>query len=362
MQGANCSRSTLSRPSVKPCQWASAPSPRQDTIPIPVIQTSRGTSSMSDRLDRKLEGLRHLLHAGAKFGVGEFNQPECDLGVADHLTIAAGVSHGHGEAGALVHKLARQRELLTGGNEGSQLGFFDSCEKWHARELGDRDEQPTRGLRHGFNEENARHQRMAGKVSLKDRGCGRYARLGADRLIGDTERDYSVDQLKIFEPHASALGALGSDKLVDAGAKIIQLKVLIRRRFAVVDFLGPLLERHFDAERLVDRKRDIEKIQAVDAEVVDGVTLRLDRLARNVARLGDDASYRIEGRRGRRGRSHRRDRLSRVSHAYCTGCSVLAIAGRSGERPISPAKKSAAGIAKTSAKFNAAAASAGVRK
>src|SRR6516165_11690698 len=119
MQGANRSRSSSSRPSVKPCQCASAPSPRQDTIPIPVIQTSRGTSAMRDRLDRKLEDLCHLLHAGAKFGAGEFHQAKCDLGVADQLIIAADVSLGHGETRTLVHELARQRELLTGGNKGS---------------------------------------------------------------------------------------------------------------------------------------------------------------------------------------------------------------------------------------------------
>src|SRR6516225_3698568 len=199
MYGAKRSSSRSSRPSAKPCQCASAPSPRQDTIPIPVIQTSRGTSPMSDRLDRELEDLRHLLHAGAEVGAGEFHQPKCDLGVADQLAFAADVGPCDGKARALVHELARQCELLTGGNEGSQLGFFDSREEWHARELGNRDEQPTRGLRHGFNEENAGHQRMAGKVSLKDGGCGGYARLGADRPIGEIERDYAVDQLKIFD-------------------------------------------------------------------------------------------------------------------------------------------------------------------
>src|SRR5687768_17305402 len=58
---------------------------------------------------------------------------------------------------------------------------------------------------------------------------------------------------------------LDSDQLVDAGAQVVELKVLLRGRPAVIDLLGPLLERQFDSKCLVDRERNIEKIQAVDA-------------------------------------------------------------------------------------------------
>ena len=91
--------------------------------------------------------------------------------------------------------------------------------------------------------------------------------------------------------------ALGSDKFVDAGAQVVQLKILLGRRLAVVDLLRPLLERHFDPERLVDRKRDVEKVEAVDAEIVDGVAFRLDRVTRNVAGLGDDIGHGVKSRR-----------------------------------------------------------------
>src|ERR1700730_15469732 len=142
------------------------------------------------------------------------------------------------------------------------------------------------------------------------------------------------------------LDALGSDKLVDAGAQIVQLKILIRRRLAVVDFLRPLLEGHFDPECLVDRKGDIEKIQAVDAEIVDGVAFRFDRVARNIASLGDDIGYRVKGRR---------HRMSRISHAFCTGSGVFTIAGGITQGPHFPCEKPAARIAKTWGKFNGAA-------
>ena len=72
-------------------------------------------------------------------------------------------------------------------------------------------------------------------------------------------------------------------------------EILLGRRLAVVDLLGPLLERQLDPERLVDGEGDIEEIQAVDPEIVDGVALRLDRVARDVAGLGDDIGHGVEG-------------------------------------------------------------------
>src|SRR6185312_17542790 len=81
---------------------------------------------------------------------------------------------------------------------------------------------------------------------------------------------------------------LGGDQLVDAGAEILQDEILLGRGLAVVDLLGPLLERQLDAERLIDGKGDIEKIEAVDAQILDCVAFRLDRVARNIAGLGND--------------------------------------------------------------------------
>src|ERR1700722_10656927 len=91
------------------------------------------------------------------------------------------------------------------------------------------------------------------------------------------------------------LSPLGGDQTVDAGTQVLEDEVLLGGRLAVVDFLRPLLERELDSERLVDRECDIEEIEAVDAEIVDRVAFRLDLLARNVARLGDDIGDRIEG-------------------------------------------------------------------
>ena len=83
-------------------------------------------------------------------------------------------------------------------------------------------------------------------------------------------------------------GALGCNQFVDARAEIAEHEVLLCRRLAVVDFLGPLFQRQLDPERLVDGKRDIEEVQTVDSEVVDRMAFRGNRIARNIAGLGND--------------------------------------------------------------------------
>jgi hypothetical protein len=84
--------------------------------------------------------------------------------------------------------------------------------------------------------------------------------------------------------------ALGCNQLVDARAQILQDEILLGGRLAVVDLLGPLLQRQLDAELLVDREGDVQEIEAVDAEVIDGVAIRRDRVARDVAGFSDDRS------------------------------------------------------------------------
>src|SRR5262249_787024 len=94
---------------------------------------------------------------------------------------------------------------------------------------------------------------------------------------------------------AGPSGPLRCDETVDAGAQVLQHEILFRGGLTFLDFLSPLLERKLDSECLVDGECDVEKVEAVDAEIVDRVTLRLDLLARDVARLGDDIGDRVEG-------------------------------------------------------------------
>src|SRR6185437_1276483 len=69
---------------------------------------------------------------------------------------------------------------------------------------------------------------------------------------------------------------LGGDQFVDAGAEILQDEILLGRSLAVVDLLGPLLERQLDAERLVDGEGDIEKVQTIDLKIIDRMAFRFD--------------------------------------------------------------------------------------
>src|SRR3954467_1241989 len=92
---------------------------------------------------------------------------------------------------------------------------------------------------------------------------------------------------------------LGGDQLIDARAEIFQHEILLGGRFAIIDLLGPLLERQLDAKSLVDGESNVEKVEAVDAEIVDCVAFRLDLVALNVAGLGNDVRHGVESRRHR---------------------------------------------------------------
>src|SRR5437868_13296125 len=92
----------------------------------------------------------------------------------------------------------------------------------------------------------------------------------------------------------SGARALGCNQLVDARAQVLQNEILLGGRLAVVDLLRPLFQRQLDSELLVDRERDVQEIEAVDAKVVDGMAIGRDRVARNVAGLSDDRSDLIE--------------------------------------------------------------------
>src|SRR5687767_6836863 len=77
--------------------------------------------------------------------------------------------------------------------------------------------------------------------------------------------------------------ALRGHQIVDSCAKIPKHEILIGRRLAVVHFLGPLLDRKFDTECLVDRESNVEEIEAVDVEVVHRMALGFDFGWRNIA-------------------------------------------------------------------------------
>ena len=84
---------------------------------------------------------------------------------------------------------------------------------------------------------------------------------------------------------------------VDPRAEVLQHEVLLGRDLALVDLLGPSLQRQLDAEGLVDREGDVEEGERIDAEVVDRVALGRDLVARDVGGVRDDVGDGLEGGR-----------------------------------------------------------------
>src|ERR1700680_2990406 len=109
----------------------------------------------------------------------------------------------------------------------------------------------------------------------------------------------NVSTRSIISKYSSRMersGALVRHVLVDASAKVLQDEVVVDGSPSLVHLLGPAFERDLDAELLVEGKDDIEKVEAVDAEIVDGMGFRGELLERNLARLGDDLGYYVERR------------------------------------------------------------------
>src|SRR6185437_12336463 len=199
-----------------------------------------------------------------------------------------------------MDKCRAHRKLSTRRHKHTELGILDGGKKCHPLKTINRDDQPAGSLSHSLNQEHARHQREARKVALEDRASCWNCCLGADCAVRETEIGNPVNQLEVLKTHViRALGSLSSDKFVDAGAQVLKHEVLIRGCLAVIYFLCPLLERKLDTECLVDSKCDIEEIKAVYAEIIDGMAFRLDGIARDIARLGDDIGDGVERRRHR---------------------------------------------------------------
>src|ERR1700674_1178514 len=133
-------------------------------------------------------------------------------------------------------------------------------------------------------------------MALEHRALHRNESGGLDQAADEIKLIDPVDELEVFETHGIYSGAFGGDQPVNARAKVLEHEVLLGRRLALVHLLRPLLERQLDAEGLVDGKGDVEKVEAVDAEIVDGVAVGRDVLTRDVARFGNNIGDRVEGR------------------------------------------------------------------
>src|SRR5215510_16007235 len=202
--------------SLRRCQCASCPSPRQETMPTPVIQVSRvkvsrvkascGVSAMAQRLHRKRDGGGNLLHAGPTCGGRKRDDPEGDLRVAHALTFHLDLCFGHGEAGALVQQLRARDQRLPRRHERAQLRLLEGRQKRHARESGEANDHPARRLRHGFEQQHARHQRVAGEVAFENGRLRGNNRLRLDGSPDRVEFQDAVDKAEVLKVHADLGG------------------------------------------------------------------------------------------------------------------------------------------------------------
>ena len=136
-------------------------------------------------------------------GFGKLDHPEGDLGVAGELAAMADLRLGARKAGAFMHQGRGELQGVAGLHESAQLGLLEGGEERHARESGDADDEPARGLRHAFEQQHAGHQRKSGKMALEDRGSRRHGGLGADGAGAKVELNDPIDQLEVFEAHAA---------------------------------------------------------------------------------------------------------------------------------------------------------------
>src|SRR5574340_525529 len=134
--GANVTVSAAGFPSFSFCQCASGPSPRLDTIPMPVIHASRAASAIGQRLVvREANRSRTSAHFGGKARIGEFGNAEGYRRITHRFSIAGDARVGHGKTGAIMCELRLRSELLSRCDEGAQLRILDSRQKRHAPEI-----------------------------------------------------------------------------------------------------------------------------------------------------------------------------------------------------------------------------------
>src|SRR5882757_11473697 len=123
MQGAKRFSSMLMRRALRASQCASSPSPREDTIPMPVIQASFG-SVMRHRLLRKADLVGHRVHISAQVGIGEGNMAEGQVRAALQLGTNARFRRRDRKTRTFVLDLCIYRQQLARGDEAPHLGFL----------------------------------------------------------------------------------------------------------------------------------------------------------------------------------------------------------------------------------------------
>src|SRR6187551_1469370 len=102
MHGANVISLGATGTAFRPLQCASRPSPRLDTMPMPVITTSRRTSAIGERFHRKFEAGGCLFHHLAECGIGKWHDAKRQFCIAGRLAVHPNERLGDGVTGTVV--------------------------------------------------------------------------------------------------------------------------------------------------------------------------------------------------------------------------------------------------------------------
>src|SRR4051794_1100962 len=93
------------------CQCTCGPSPKQETIPRPVIQISREASVMGQCLHRKCDDGCDFLHAGAEVRGGKRDGAKGQFGIAHETTIDFDLRSSDEKTRAFVFDSGADRKL-----------------------------------------------------------------------------------------------------------------------------------------------------------------------------------------------------------------------------------------------------------
>src|ERR1041384_3398242 len=149
-------------------QCASSPSPSEETMPMPVIQTSLAVedfgSVMRYRLQWEADLVGHRVHVHAQGRVGEGSKAEGEFSAALQLLADTPLDLGDGKTGTFVLELRLARQQLAGPDEPPHLVFLQQGHERDAVELQDAEYQPAGTMHHRFGQQDPGHDREAGEV------------------------------------------------------------------------------------------------------------------------------------------------------------------------------------------------------
>src|ERR1700716_576396 len=127
MYGAKRCSSELTRFWSSASQCASSPSPSEDTMPMPVIQTSLSGGDLDSVMRHRLQGKAdlggHRVHVHAQVRMREGDLAEGQVGAALQLLADARLGRGHRKARALMLDLGFDRQEVARIDEAAHLGF-----------------------------------------------------------------------------------------------------------------------------------------------------------------------------------------------------------------------------------------------